>query len=69
MKLSFGLLGGFIAVAVAAPLGEHVIHERRDTAHPRWVKREPLEADASIPVRIALKQRNLDQGMNLLLDV
>ena len=69
MKLNFSLLGGFIAVAIAAPLGEHVIHERRDTTHPRWLKREHLDAGASIPVRIALKQRNLDQGMNLLLDV
>lgn len=68
------LLGGLVAGAVAAPAGadRHVLHERRavaDAAYGRWVKREPLDAATKVPVRLALKQRNLDKGMEYLLEV
>ena len=78
--IAAGLLGG-LGTAVAAAAVEpsrrqiparstHVLHER---AMPHWestwAKREPMPADAVMPMRIGLKQRNLDHGHNLLMDM
>lgn len=70
MKISLVVLNSLLAAgAIAAPTGSHVIHEKRDTNSPRWVKREALNPSTKVPVRIALKQNNLDKGMDYLLDV
>jgi tripeptidyl-peptidase-1 len=34
-----------------------------------WVKRELVDAEATIPVRIGLKQSNVDAGHDLLMDM
>lgn len=41
---------------------QHVIHEKRDAAPPGWTARTRLSADTRIPLRIGLKQRNLELG-------
>jgi tripeptidyl-peptidase-1 len=70
MKGSLLLLSGLLAGVLASPVThDHVVHEKRDIAHPRWYKRSPLDGDTNIPVRIALKQRNLDRGMDFLMEV
>lgn len=71
MKSSFALLSCLLAEAVlAAPsASSFVVHEKRDVDNERWIKREALHPDSRVPVRIAMKQRNLDKGMDYLLDV
>lgn len=69
MKLSLVVLNSLLAGAIAAPTGSQVIHEKRDTNSPRWIKRAAVDPSTKVPVRIALKQSNLDKGMDYLLDV
>ncbi|KHN98389.1 Peptidase S8/S53, subtilisin/kexin/sedolisin [Metarhizium album ARSEF 1941] len=61
----------FVAASLGVPASHHVVHERRDVGavSGRVVKRAAASADALVPVRIALKQRNLDKGMEYLMDV
>ena len=67
------LLASLLASAAAAPNPSpesHVLHEKRhgyDSS--RWQKRDRVAADAVLPVRIGLKQRNLHKGYDLLMDV
>lgn len=60
------LLAGCDA-AVLPSADIHVLHERR-TANA-WSKRDKLDANHILPVRIGLKQKDLDRGMDLLMDV
>lgn len=69
MKISLILLNGLCAGAIAVPTGSNTIHEKRDVSSGRWTKREAPDANAKVPVRIALKQKNLDKGMDYLLEV
>ncbi|GFP58602.1 tripeptidyl-peptidase sed1 [Trichoderma asperellum] len=69
MKISLVVLNSLLAGAIAVPTGSQVIHEKRDTNNPRWIKREALSPSTQVPVRIALKQNNLDKGMDYLLAV
>lgn len=68
MKLSPLLLSSLLAGAVAIPLND-VVHEKRNPLGPKWQKRDTLDANSAIPVRIALKQTNLEKGMDYLLEV
>ncbi|KAJ6447263.1 tripeptidyl-peptidase I [Purpureocillium lavendulum] len=49
----------------------HILHEKRsdETHFHAWAKREPVDPSIKIPVRIALKQRNVHRGMDLVLEV
>ncbi|KAG5937544.1 hypothetical protein E4U59_004315 [Claviceps monticola] len=50
--------------------GYKVLHEKRDANKPmRFIKRQAANGDLNIPVRIALKQENIDQGMDLIMKV
>lgn len=69
MKIGLIVLNSLLAGVIAVPTGSRVIHEQRDTSNARWIKREALDPDTKVPVRIALKQSNLDKGMDYLLDV
>lgn len=69
MKISLIVLNGLLAGAMAVPTGSQVVHEKRDTNNARWIKREAVDPNTKVPVRIALKQSNLDKGMDYLLDV
>jgi len=71
---SSALLATLLAVAAAKPVPEtHAVHEKRDVAHrfttSRWVKRDRLEKDTVLPVRVGLKQQNLHNGAEWLMDV
>jgi tripeptidyl-peptidase I len=51
--------------AVASPTpkhSSHVVHERRDKAPQGWVKRSRVQGDFVLPLRIGLKQQNLDRA-------
>jgi tripeptidyl-peptidase-1 len=47
----------------------HVIHEKREVLHPKWVKRSAVVEGRTLPVRIGMTQSNLDQAHSLLMDV
>ncbi|KUJ20186.1 subtilisin-like protein [Mollisia scopiformis] len=69
--LNLGLVFGFAAIASAAAIPHtHAVHEKRDTAvAKKWEKRGRLSANARLPMRIGLKQRNLHLGHDLLMDI
>lgn len=56
------------AIAVPAP-ASHVLHEKRDGLHTKWQKRERLDKKAVLPMRVGLKQSNLHNAEELLMDV
>jgi tripeptidyl-peptidase I len=48
----------------------HVLHERHaPRLANKWTKRAKVPAGAVLPVRIGLKQSNLDAGHNKLMDM
>lgn len=49
----------------------HVVHERRDNAgvESRWIKRDRVASHVKLPVRIGLKQSNMDKAFEWLMDV
>ena len=55
--------------ATATPFAPHVVHERRSAAPHGWTKRSQVPSNAVLPMRIALKQNNLDRGYEYLDDV
>jgi tripeptidyl-peptidase-1 len=61
----------FCSIALAAPSqrATHVIHERRTTEPVGWVKSHRADADDFIPLRIGMKQQNLQVLEDLLMDV
>ncbi|KAK4539399.1 hypothetical protein LTR36_010962 [Oleoguttula mirabilis] len=63
------LLTGSIALAgaLALPSSNHVLHEKRST--PLVHRRERVEPNAVIPIRIGLKQSNLHTGYDRLMEV
>lgn len=66
MKLNVLVLA---ATAMAAPAANLVVHESRDAATVGYTKGAALDSKTRVPVRIALKQSNLDNAMDLLLKV
>lgn len=72
MKLNSLIVSSLAAGALAMPAGtdNHVVHEKRDLSpHSQWTKGAAVDSNARIPVRIALKQRNLDKGMDYIMKV
>ncbi|KAK3689148.1 Pro-kumamolisin, activation domain-containing protein [Podospora appendiculata] len=75
-----GLSGALESAALASPFEEraprrripssHVIHERHETPNLEgWVRRERADPTATLPMRIGLRQSNLDEGHELLMDI
>lgn len=52
------------------PPATHALHERH-APHwgQKWTKRAKVPADAVLPIRIGLKQSNLDAGHDKLMDL
>lgn len=59
-------VASLIASALAIPAG-HVLHEKRTVNN--HLERRRVDGDAIIPVRIALKQSNLETGYDRLMEV
>lgn len=56
--------------ATASPLDvSHTIHERRSVPPKGWKKRDILDRRAVLPMRIGLKQQNLDKTWEWLSSV
>ncbi|KAI9742526.1 MAG: hypothetical protein M1818_003666 [Claussenomyces sp. TS43310] len=61
---------GLLAVLSHASPAPRVLHERRDLQHDaKWIRRGEAPAGATMPVRIAINQRNLDRGHDMLMEV
>lgn len=70
MKTAAVLLAGLAASGMAMPSDSHRVHETRDTTlSARFDKREAVAATTNMPLRIALKQSNLDKAAAMLLDM
>ncbi|PVH73292.1 subtilisin-like protein [Cadophora sp. DSE1049] len=54
--------------AVVIP-SHHEIHEKRNTLHPRWAKRDRVPPHKLLPMRIGLAQSDLDVGYEHLMEV
>ncbi|CEJ81196.1 hypothetical protein VHEMI01340 [[Torrubiella] hemipterigena] len=67
MQFAALFVSAFVAAALGMPAG-HVQHESHE-AHPSIIKRAGAALDKVVPVRIALKQSNLDNGMDMLMEV
>ena len=57
------IVGGLPAPA------SHVVHEERDAASERWLKRDRVPSHAILPVRVGLMQSNLDNAHEHLMDI
>jgi tripeptidyl-peptidase-1 len=57
-----------ITDAVPAP-APHVVHEKRETLHSRWVKKDRVASHALLPMRIGLTQTGLENAHVHLMDV
>lgn len=55
----------------AAPTSgsKYNLHEKRDSHPHAWQKRHRAVADQVLPIRIALKQRNLENAADYIYDV
>ncbi|KAG5970552.1 hypothetical protein E4U55_001614 [Claviceps digitariae] len=70
MQNALFLLAGLVATGLAMPSDSHVLHERRDLdKSTSWIKRQLANDEQIIPIRIALKQENLDKAMDLIMEV
>jgi tripeptidyl-peptidase I len=63
------LLSLFFTAQSAAVPNTHVVHEKREITTSQWLKRDKLSSNAILPMRIGLKQQNLDRGPDFLMDV
>lgn len=66
MKIVVTLVSALVNAALGVSM-HSVLHESRESHG--MIKTGSLPADEIIPVRIAVKQVNLDKGMDLLMDV
>lgn len=76
-----GLAGGLALEADASPLfpsrtskrevpSSHILHERHMPHWDRyWSKRDKLDSEMILPMRIGLKQSNLEAGHAKLMDM
>ncbi|QLI69459.1 Tripeptidyl-peptidase sed1 [Metarhizium brunneum] len=69
MRAAAIFISCFVAASLGIPTGHDVIHEKRDFDAVTSQVTKRAAADTLVPVRIALKQRNLDKGMEYLMDV
>lgn len=67
MKVAATFLSAFVAAALGMP-ADYVKHEDIGIV-THLIKHAGVAQDYTVPVRIALKQRNLDKAMDLLMDV
>ncbi|KAL8809289.1 MAG: hypothetical protein Q9200_003542 [Gallowayella weberi] len=69
MHLSLFTFSALVASSLAAPSGDHVLHEKRNRLPPGWQYHEKIKSTEMLPMRIALTQSNLDKADDFLMDV
>lgn len=62
---------GVLSIAVPSAASSHslVLHEKRSGLPQHWQKRSRAYSDFILPVRIGLRQQNLEHAERYLLDV
>lgn len=56
-----GVVAAIAATTSALAVPEsHVLHESRESAPRKWIKRDAVESSRTLPMRIGLKQSNLE---------
>jgi tripeptidyl-peptidase I len=63
------IASAILAVATPTPTpkrSSHVVHERRDKTPQGWAKRSRVDGNFVLPLRIGLKQQNLDRAHEFL---
>lgn len=64
------LLGAVTSGVLAVPMPDgYTLHERSDGLPTDWSDGKRLDPKASLPMRIGLTQRNLDEGHDLLMEL
>ncbi|PSR80478.1 peptidase S8/S53 domain-containing protein [Coniella lustricola] len=65
------VLASLAVVGSASPAAapSHVVHEKRDKIPSGWQARDRVEGHIKMPLRVGLKQRNLDMGPSYLDEV
>ncbi|KAK5125885.1 hypothetical protein LTR08_005117 [Meristemomyces frigidus] len=69
LALFAAALLGLVSAAPASRPDTHVVHEKRDGLPMAWRRHARAERSTVLPVRIGLKQRNLEHGGDLVADV
>ena len=71
LLVTLGLAGSTLvrSILLTPESHGHVLHEKRDESARGLRKRERLGGNMVLPVRIGLKQSNLDKGVEWLMDV
>jgi tripeptidyl-peptidase I len=67
-----GALASSAALCSAAPPSSarrHMLHEKRDGESHVWTKRERANPDQVLPIRIGLRQRNLENAESYIYEV
>lgn len=69
MKLLLGV--AFIAAVAAVPTPPHdyILHEERTHTPREWRREQRVDGEAILPIRIGLKQENLENAYGHLMDV
>lgn len=67
--LSTTVLASLAAVGLAAPATHYEVHEKRGAPPHAWDRHSSASPDQVLPVRIGLKQRNLEHAERFLNDV
>ena len=57
------------AAAPGTKYSNHVVHEKRDGIPHQWGKRDRAAAHEMLPIRIGLRQRNLEHAERFIYDV
>jgi tripeptidyl-peptidase I len=70
MLVKLYVVAAIAALVNAAPAPiKHVLHEERTILSRDWIKGARIEKSAVIPMRIGLRQTNLEKGYDYLMEV
>lgn len=69
MHFTLLTFGALVASVIAAPSSTHVQHEKRDALPFGWERHDKLPSHDVLPMRIGLKQSNLDRAEEFLMEV
>lgn len=68
---AFVVLASLAVLGATSPVARssHVVHEKRSAPPSGWQARDRVEGHIKVPLKIGLKQRNLDMGAHYLDEV
>jgi hypothetical protein len=69
MHFSALLLLGLGGLTQSTPSSTHTVHEKRHALPVAWTKHSRAQKDVIVPVRVGLKQRNLEHSDRFLEDI